>query len=250
MPIWVEYLGGGQGSGTGFIFVSQVHDSQSIPFFVTNLHVVNNAKRGLIEFARRENDNPVRGKRIRVEVDGNLLVNFVDTKNDLAIIPIAPVLNQLEESGQQIFFRSISPDLIPDPSVLEQLGAVEEITFIGYPSGLYDETNVTPIVRRGITATPIWNDFQDRPAFLIDAGVFPGSSGSPVFLFNQGGYGASGGFVIGNRLFFLGVLSEAIIRKESINTDVFLGLGKVIKSQLLHQFVNNVIRKLTEKETE
>ena len=60
-------------------------------------------------------------------------------------------------------------------------GQHEEIVFIGYPSGLRDEHNSTPLIRRGITASPIWNDFGNDPIFLIDAGVYPGSSGSPVF---------------------------------------------------------------------
>ena len=92
-------------------------------------------------------------------------------------------MNELESSGRPVFFRFITSDLVPDQSTIDELAAVEEITFIGYPSGLYDEHNVTPLVRRGITATPAWNDFQGEPTFLIDAGVFPGSSGSPVFCF-------------------------------------------------------------------
>jgi hypothetical protein len=36
--------------------------------------------------------------------------------------------------------------------------------------------------RRGMTATPPQLDYCGRPTFLIDASVFGGSSGSPVFL--------------------------------------------------------------------
>ena len=40
-----------------------------------------------------------------------------------------------------------------------------------------------PILRRGTTATPIALNFEGRPEFLIDAAVYPGSSGSPVFVY-------------------------------------------------------------------
>jgi hypothetical protein len=78
---------------------------------------------------------------------------------------------------------------------------------IGYPNGLWDKKNNLPIVRRGITATPPYIDFDGRPDFIIDCACFPGSSGSPVILFNQGGYPAkNGNFVIGGRVKLLGIL--------------------------------------------
>ena len=176
----------------------------SIPLLVTNHHVVKSAKRGLIELAESEEGRPVAGKRLRVEIDAKFLLGNMNPQDDLAVIPIGPIFNQLQTSGKTVFFRSLNFDLVPRPEVLEGLSAIEEVTFIGYPSGLYDEHNVTPLVRRGITATPVWNDFQGEPTFLIDAGVFPGSSGSPVFLFDQGGYTESGTLFLGaNRLLFL-----------------------------------------------
>ncbi|MFR3321383.1 MAG: hypothetical protein ACLTSZ_09905 [Lachnospiraceae bacterium] len=81
---------------------------------------------------------------------------------------------------------------------IEYFAAIEDITFIGYPSGLYDSVNKLPIIRQGITATPIWNQFNGENVFLIDAGVFPGSSGSPVFIYNHGSYPTKDGIAIGD----------------------------------------------------
>ena len=44
--------------------------------------------------------------------------------------------------------------MIPTISQVEELSALEQITFIGYPSGLYDDYNKTSLIRQGITATP------------------------------------------------------------------------------------------------
>jgi hypothetical protein len=42
---------------------------------------------------------------------------------------------------------------------------------------------------------------------MVDLACFPGSSGSPVFLFNIGSFPhRAGGFVIGNRIKLLGIL--------------------------------------------
>ena len=247
VPVWVEYSSGQQGSGSGFIFSipSETNSQESIPFLVTNYHVIKNAKRGLVEFVERSGDQPALGKRTRVEIPIEVLLHFNDQQNDLAAFPIGPILNQLEQSSRGVFFRGVTPDLIPNKEVVDSLAAIEEITFIGYPSGLYDEHNIIPIVRRGITATPVWNDFQGQPYFLIDAGVFPGSSGSPVFLLNQGGYHSAGNFIVGTRIHFLGILSESMVRVEKNTPNVFLGLGKVVKSTKVLSFLNNIVSTFT-----
>lgn len=245
-PVWVELPGGKQSFGTGFILSLPIPgpQNQQIPFLVTNAHVVANAQRAIIEFVERDGDAPKKGSRLRVEVDGAIMSGFTDPTHDLAIVPIGGMLNNLEQGGRPVFFRSVSLDLIPAESVVDELGAVEEVTFIGYPSGLYDEKNVSPIIRRGITASPAWNDFRGQPAFLIDAGVFPGSSGSPVFILNQGAYGTKGGLVVGSRLLFMGVLTEAILRTERDVPPVFLGIGKVIKASKLRDYAEKVRDKI------
>jgi hypothetical protein len=82
---------------------------------------------------------------------------------------------------------------------------------IGYPNGIWDDVNNVPIIRRGITATPLKIDHQGRREFMIDAACFPGSSGSPVLLVNVGSYwitqpGGDRAFVGGDRIILLGVL--------------------------------------------
>jgi hypothetical protein len=79
---------------------------------------------------------------------------------------------------------------------------------VGYPNGIWDATNNMPIARRGITATHPNLNYEGRREFMIDAACFPGSSGSPVFLYNTGGYAtrAEGMVMGGIRIKLLGVL--------------------------------------------
>ena len=92
---------------------------------------------------------------------------------------------------------------------LKDLSAIEEIIFVGYPDSLRDEVNMTPITRRGITSTPLDQDFNGEPVFLIDASVFGGSSGSPVFILNQGSYTTPKALKVGTRIIFLGIVAES-----------------------------------------
>ncbi|MBW1614855.1 MAG: trypsin-like peptidase domain-containing protein [Deltaproteobacteria bacterium] len=241
VPIWIEKKDGSTVIGTGFFYQKKVNNNTSIPYIVTNAHVVENAKKGLISLIKRNDEEPILSDKITVEVPGEMLKKYMDKENDLAIFPIGPILNQLSQNKINIFFRSIDPSLMPNKDTINNLSAVEEITFIGYPSGIYDRKNNTPIVRKGITATPLWNDFDGRQIFLIDAGVYPGSSGSPVFIINTGSYSHSGGITIGSRIFFLGVISKTMQRSEDYS-NVYLGLGEVIKSTVLKKFVDRTTK--------
>ncbi len=242
VPLWIENTDGSKSSGTGFIYtVQSKKEGSAIPFIVTNYHVIENAKRILIELIESKNDMPDRESKIRIEIEGNQFKQYIDTNIDLALLPIAPALNQISETGKAVFYRTIDPNSIPDEDVINDLGAIEEVTFIGYPSGIYDSENSAPLVRKGITASPLWNDFKGESCFLIDAGVYPGSSGSPVFIYNQGSYATNRGISVGTRLLFIGIISETMITQSNTDNEVFLGLGKVIKSKNLKEMASKVV---------
>lgn len=245
IPIWVLKKNGDRSSGTGFIYTVADGDdnTKSIPFLVTNNHVVSNADKVIIEMVTRDGEQPNKKDKVRAEIEGSNFEKYVDTTNDLALLPIGPILNQFQSNQKPVFYRTISPDLIPEPKVLENLGAIEEITFIGYPSGIYDEVNSAPLIRKGITASPIWYDFKGEKKFIIDAGVFPGSSGSPVFIYNQGSYATDQGINVGTRILFIGIISETYSKQEA-DSEVYLGLGRVIKSQILKEFAQSLVTKL------
>jgi len=87
------------------------------------------------------------------------------------------------------------------------LTPLEEVLMIGYPNGIWDSRNNMPILRRGVTATHPAIEYEGRREFMIDAACFPGSSGSPVMLYNTGSYSTrDGGLAIGTRIKLLGVL--------------------------------------------
>jgi len=239
-PIWTEKSHGHQESGTAFFFAKPLPDNKSIPFLVTNKHIVENSLRGFIALSKKKGDMPIYNDRIVIELDGKFITSFCNTENDLAIFPVGPLFNNLQGQGIEIFFRSITPDIVPNEDIVDKLSAIEEITFIGYPSGLYDRQNNLPIVRQGITASPVWNDFEGDPIFLIDAGVYPGSSGSPVFIYNRGSIPVHDGISIGIRLLFIGIITETLTRPEEKGFNVYLGLGRVLKSKFIKDYIETI----------
>lgn len=95
------------------------------------------------------------------------------------------------------------------------MDAIESVTFIGYPNGVWDKENLLPVARRGTTATPLAVDFERTPRFVIDASVFGGSSGSPVFVLNHGMYtDKRANTIVGSRVIFVGVVAAVFYRTE------------------------------------
>lgn len=243
IPIWIEKNDGATATGTAFFFQKKIDADRIIPFIITNEHIVNNAKSAVFSLIGKKNNEPTLQETIKVELSGDILTKHVDKENDLAVIPVGPILNELAKLGKEIFYRSIGEDLIPNSKIIEELSAVEEIYFIGYPFGMIDQVNNLPIVRKGISATPIWNDYNGKKVFIIDAGVYPGSSGSPVFIINNGAYQTKGGLHIGNRVIFIGVISNTYHGIES-NNKVYLGLGTVIKTEVLSNLIDSVVKNI------
>lgn len=240
VPLWVENNNGSQSMGTAFLY-NAPHPSKSevtTPLLVSNHHVIANASRIRLQFVHAVEGRPEPKQHLNVDIPNpSQLFPVVDESLDLATGPIGPVLNQLAEAKKAVFYRGISPDLVPAPEVLNDLSALEEVVFIGYPAGVRDERNWLPVIRRGVTATPPWNDFGGEPTFLLDAAVFPGSSGSPVFILNQGSYATRQGISIGSRLHFLGVITSTLSQVSTPGSSTLLNLGKAVRSTAVADFL-------------
>jgi V8-like Glu-specific endopeptidase len=203
--------GNRQSTGTGFFFSFKIDDKTHVPVIVTNKHVINKSKTGTFVLTKsNEQGEPILGTTERIVLDNfeSLWIKHPDENVDLAVFPIAPLYHQAEAKGVKFFAPPINEELLLSAKKLDELSGLESITMIGYPNGIWDEKNNMPIVRRGITATNPKYDYNGLPIFVIDCACFPGSSGSPVLIFNQGGYTDAHGttHVGATRIILLGVL--------------------------------------------
>lgn len=208
---------GGAGSGTAFFF-SYKRGESNYPFVVTNKHVVMGMREGALSFLQRKDQVPHLGQGFRLAISDwqQAWFGHPSSEVDIAICPFAPLEAHVKtQYGVDLFYRHVSADMIPSAEQAAKLDALEQVTFIGYPNGVWDSKNLLPVARRGMTASPISVDFENTPRFLIDASVFGGSSGSPVFLLDQGMYtDKTGGTMIGSRLLFVGVVAAVFFRTQ------------------------------------
>ena len=178
---------GTSSTGLGFFFAFAKNGAQNVPAIVTNKHVVEGAVDGQFSLTVRGSDGgPIVGQHITVKLDQfeSRWFPHPDPNVDLCVMAIAPLLAEATAAGTAFFFVTLDESVLPTVAELDDLSALEDILMIGYPNGIWDATNNMPILRRGITATHPNIDYEGRKEFLIDAACFPGSSGSPVFLFN------------------------------------------------------------------
>jgi len=249
-------------SGTGFFFSYTLDKNNKtvFPVIVTNYHVIKNAYKGFLYFKLSDSlGYPIYGKSDTIVINNfkDRWIVHPDTSVDLAILPLMPIINEYSKKtgmSKSLYFSALPEASIPSDSVKKTMNAIEEITTIGYPFGLRDYVNDLPIVRTGISATPIYLDFKLKKQFLVDVPVFFGSSGSPVFIYNSSVYTPRyGSPMTGPRVIFVGIISSTytrnfdgtIVPKVSTNIEdslkvqtsiPILNIGIVIKSERLLDF--------------
>jgi Trypsin-like peptidase domain len=206
-----QLASGGTSTGTGFFFTFQVNDKQEIPVIITNKHVINGSTKGMFVLTKATPSNePIIGTYEKIVFDNfeSHWIKHPDPDVDLAVFPIAPLLRQTEKNNMLFFSAPLVESFIPSAEQLKGLSGLEDITMVGYPNGIWDEKNNLPIIRKGVTATSPKYDYNGLPLFVIDCACFPGSSGSPVLIFNQNGYTDARGntYVGSSRIILLGAL--------------------------------------------
>lgn len=196
--------------GTGFFFEFKSRDGSKVaPCLITNKHVLQDAVSGNAALHLKDEDkNQTVPVRLYFELKNLVVINHQDINVDLCAIMVGPWFNQIEkETGKKVFFRLLDFSHILSDQKLSSLYGLEEVTMVGYPTGLWDEKNNYPLLRAGTTASHPCVDFDGKPMGCVDIAAFPGSSGSPILLNSiSGSYRERGGNAKLGRLALLGVL--------------------------------------------
>lgn len=234
--------------GSGFFVFRPIGGGQGHVFLVTNRHVIppeGSAKSIKLRVITKAGPaSTVQFVDVTIiGPDGKYLPIVKTHPNpdfDIAVVNLTDVI--LREKIQAAW---IPVDLFATPDRLkaENISVGDEIFLLGYPNAIFDPRNVSPILRIGIIATvPIEGYvFNDRlksefglperiDGFLVDANVFPGSSGSVVILKPQPTtIGPNGGTVVSAAKkipYVLGIISASIpITDSALKSTQRMGLG-------------------------
>ena len=209
--IVTEQNDGTQSFGTAFFVHFKVSET-IVPVLITNKHVVENSWLGTIFVhlgVKDENGKLVpkfASQPITLSNFQNRWIHHPGNDVDLCAMPFEPLRQVALAQGEEIFYQPITESYFPTTEILSNLSALEDILMVGYPIGLWDDVNNFPVLRRGITASHPSVDFQEKSIGLADIATFPGSSGSPILILNEGSFTSQSEVFIGSRLIFLGVL--------------------------------------------
>lgn len=239
-------------SGTAFLLGFTGGD-KSERYLITCQHVIEGSKRVVLHFLEDFSGNGKKVSRIPVTLEPpEDYFSYIGDKNiDLACCNISRIEGLLKSANRKPYYFLFHDGQFPDEKQVAQLDSVEDVYYFGYPKGVYDKLNFTPIARRGITASPYRLDFDGRPCFIIDGQIYPGSSGSPVVLVQRRIQEVDG--VIkqtADRIIFLGMIIEGMrfhshlykkdgsfLEEEEKFFEQPIGLGVVVKAQCIYNFL-------------
>ena len=201
----ISYSGNEQtGVGTSF-FVRY----QNTLFLFTTYHQVQDSTHLKI-LMLAENQT----KRETLEISSSQFIKIVNM--DLAMADVSEMIKDSPINKNLKIKAFVVEDNI---DYLNDIDLLDDIFFIGYPSGLIDTQNLTPLMRRCSFSSIYSEDFSGEPVFIIDGSVFPGSSGSPVFH-------------VGEKISLLGIISSAVVKQSKHETQ-YIDLGKAIKTKAI-----------------
>lgn len=247
-----DVKGGGSSVGTGFwfCFIDKNDKERFFPLLITNKHVVQNASQIRLRInVSHKTDGNIRFYDLNIPQGESAFIMHPDKDVDICVLPFGPQLSEMESHDlrAQIFFFT-DQNMIGD----NHITPVEDVYMTGYPNGLWDSINNRPVTRKGVTASSPMENWKGKSEFLIDMACFGGSSGSPVYIMNQGSYAASGGLVMGSdRLIFLGLLYAGPVTNVNgnieiidvptaatpvVRSEITMNLGLVIKAEKINDF--------------
>lgn len=240
--------------GTGFFYMAQIplHDGTEHEqlLLISNKHVFLDSEgrldpKGVVIISlnrRKADDTPDFGNiRTFVQVGFENLFFHPNSNIDLACIDVSSIKNT------DAFLKHLHKDLLK-PINYEKVPAGKDVIFIGYPDNRYDFVNNLPLIRKGSIASMPNVDFNGEGQLIIDAQVFPGSSGSPVFVDWD------------NKYSLLGVVSQTMIRDSKLQilqvnmpqlgVKEVLGLGIVVKQRHVRELIDYTVEEFVRRRSQ
>lgn len=234
--------------GTGFLLARPMGENRYKLYLISNKHVLMGTPNISISFIRQENGEPKHGYKQEFNIYGvdQIVKGHPNLDVDIAAMDCTKIFVDMDD---QIYYKYVDYSMLAEFNEPE-LSIAENVYFVGYPDGRYDMSNNLPLIRTGMISSHPQYDFNGQPEFVIDAQVFPGSSGSPVYIDLTYENIKNGQIVVGPRkVKLLGIVAMTMIRNNKLQavptgtnyfTQEVLGLGIVFKSTAIKELVDSM----------
>ena len=199
----IENEWGGRGTGFLVFMPDEPGSKMGRVFLVTNKHVLNRqpllrdkATKIKLHLNIRTNSNTISARSTSFPTVINNVKSYREHPSpDVDVLAFD--LTGLLANNTNIVSQQVPLERFATKSIIqsEDVKIGEEILVIGYPSSLKHKDTNFPLVRQGIISTTIGQELEAEfdggdgkvkkrtlRGFIVDGGVIPGSSGSPVIM--------------------------------------------------------------------
>ena len=258
--------------GSGFFILYQVSRDVAADrstykvLLITNRHVLppdHSRAEISVRIVVRQNNGGLEVKDVSVPIfggDGVRLPSVAfhpDHDVDVAAIDVGKVL--MEQRANFIMQAveshvAVTKELLIRPEDLKEaaIGIGTQVYLLGYPAGIFDTRNTSPILRIGVISSEPDHDFAFNErlrnayglprkvrGFLIDANVFPGSSGSIVIRRTNmvPGFSSGGKPAIP---YILGIVAMSV-PIDDFGQRQRMGLGVVFGADTIRETINTLL---------
>jgi hypothetical protein len=219
--MWCTYpLGTPKGMATGFAIGRRDASVPGgvAPVVITSVHVLETIGRGPFLVGARMTDAAGQPRLALIRLQpprGRERFYVRHPQHDLAAfeLPIPP-------EAMRVAKLPLFLDEKAFPSREDPLRAGAEVSFLGFPEVMPGTSDAFPILRSGKVASYPVGPSNGQGWFLIDADVYPGDSGAPVFRTGRGGRP---------------ILAGVVLRRVGRDRRAFSHLAIAVEANVIHE---------------
>ena len=208
----------GRRNGTGLLFRVQHPEDpmRHIPVVVTARHLATDIQTLSLSFSVRRDEKLAGKESVKFEYtkDSLTLECHPDPTVDLCAILIGTGIIEFRKKGIDLAYYGFDDSILADEAFYRNERQLDPVVMVGFQDDFLDSANLQPIFRRGVYAMNPSLDYRGRKEFLLDIPNNGGSSGSPVFRFDDKMFSdrSSGcaNITIGSRLTLVGISFDGV----------------------------------------
>ena len=252
-------------SGSGFLVFRNIGITKGNVYLVTNRHVLppeGAPKEIQIRVVVHQADGAAKIDQISIPIvgaDGKYLPSVRVHKDPATDVAAVDIGGEAFGSKFQALVEAVTTGRYLNASMLVStdrlrgtgVGLGSQVYILGYPAAIFDPRNVSPVLRVGVISTDPQAGFnfneelrrtmnfpEHMNGFLIDANVYPGSSGSLVIIDPDGCSPKSN--QSGHTPGILGIVSGSIpIFDASLRSYERIGLGMVYSADTIREVLES-----------